>query len=79
MVYHTNSAVVEGLEYINGHRRKEVGEGKRVSWGGAQTKGKGREFKLTKNMLFHNDFYQFCLREKRKITEFFPDTTVFHD
>ena len=79
MVYHTKSAAVEGLAYRNRHRRKEVGERKRVSWGGAQTKGKGRECKLTKKMFFHNDLYQLCLREKRKITEFFPDTTVFHD
>ena len=63
MVYHKNSAAVEGLAYINRHRRKEVGEGKRVSWGGAQTKGKGCECKLTKKMLFHNDLCQLCLRE----------------
>ena len=43
MVYHGNSSAVEGLVKINGKRKKEVGEGKRVSWGGVQTKGKCRE------------------------------------
>ena len=57
---------------------KEVGAGKRVGWEGAHTKGKDCEYKLTKNMFFHNDFFQSCLRGKRKITEFFPDTTVFY-
>ena len=36
-------AAYEGLADRNGHRRKVVGEGKIVSWGGARTNGKGRE------------------------------------
>ena len=43
IVYRANGAAVEGLADRNGHRRKVVGEGKSVSWGGARTKGKGRE------------------------------------
>ena len=56
-----------------------VGEGKSVSWGGALTKGKGRECELTKNMFLHSDLLKLCLKKKRKINEFFPDTTVFYD
>ena len=79
IVYRTNVTAVEGLADRDGHRRKEVGEGKSVSWGGAQTKGEGCECKLTKDMFFHNDLLQLCLKKKQKITEFFPDTTVFND
>ena len=43
IVYLANGASVEGLTDRNGNRRKVVGEGKSVSWGGARTKGKGRE------------------------------------
>ena len=43
IVYRANGAAVEGLADRNGHRRKEVGEGKSVSWGGTRTKGEGRE------------------------------------
>ena len=75
--YRGNGAAVEGLVYRNGHRNKEVGRGKSVSWGGAQTKGEGRECKLTKKMFFHNDLLNLCHMKTRKITEFFPDTTVF--
>ena len=78
IVYHANGAAFEGLSDRNGHRRKEVGEGGIFSWGGAQTKGEGRKYKLTKNMFFHNDLLQLCLGEKRKITEFLPDTTVYY-
>ena len=39
IVYLENGAVVEGLADKNIHRRKVVGEGKSVSWGGARTKG----------------------------------------
>ena len=77
--YHANGAAGEGLTDRNGHRRKELGKGKRVSWGGARTKGVGRECELTKKMFFHNYFLQLCLKKKRNITEFFPDTTVFYD
>ena len=79
IVYHANGAAVEVLVDRNGHRSKEVGEGESVSWGGARTKGEGRECKLTKNMFFHNDLLQLCLKKKQKITDFFPDTTVFND
>ena len=41
--YRENGAAVEGMADRNGYRRKVVGEGKSVSWGGARTKGKGRE------------------------------------
>ena len=41
IVYLANRASVEGLADRNGHRRKVVGEGKSVSWGGARFKGKG--------------------------------------
>ena len=77
IVYRTNGAAVEGLADRNGHRRKGVGEGKSVSWGGARTKGKGRECELTKNMFWHSDLLKLCLKKKWKINEFFPDTTVF--
>ena len=43
IVYCANGAAIEGLANRNGHRSKYVGEGKSVSWGGAQTKGEGRE------------------------------------
>ena len=70
-----NGAAVEGLADRNGHRRKVVGEGESFSWGGARTKGKGRECKLTKNMFSQNDLLKLCLKKKHNITEFFPDTT----
>ena len=75
ILYRANGTAVEGLEDRNGHRKKEVGEGESVSWGGAQTKGEGRECELTKNVFFHNNLLQLCLKGKRKITDFFPDTT----
>ena len=50
-VYLANGASVEGLVDRNGHTRKVVGEGKSVSWGGARTKGKGRECELTKKYI----------------------------
>ena len=76
IVYRANGASVEGLADRNGHRRKEVGEGKSVSWGGARTKSEVCECKLTKKMFFHSDLLKLCHKKKRKITEFFPDTTV---
>ena len=36
--YRRNGAAVEGLADRNGHRCKEICEGKSVSWGGAKTK-----------------------------------------
>ena len=77
IVYGVNGASVEGLADRNGHRKKEVGKWESVSWGGARTKGEGRECKLAKNMSFHSDLLKLCHKKKRKITEFFPDTTVF--
>ena len=79
IVYLKNGASVEGLADSNGHRQLVVGKGKSVSWGGARFKGKGRECELTKKMFLYSDLLKFCLREKRKISEFFPDTTVFYD
>ena len=75
IVYHTNGAAVEGMADRNGHIRKVVGEGKSVSWGGALTKGKGRECKLTKKMFLYIDMLKLCLEKKHNISEFFPDTT----
>ena len=43
-VYHTYAGSVEGV----------VGEGKSVSWGGAQTKGEVHKRELTKNMFLHS-------------------------
>ena len=77
--YRANGAAVEGLAYRYGHRRKVLGEGKSVSWGGARTKGKGREYKLTKNIFLNSDLLNLCLKKKRNITDFFSDRTVFCD
>ena len=52
-----------------------LGDGKSVSWGGAQTKGEGRECELTKSMFFYNDSLQLCLREERDLP-FFPQTQL---
>ena len=79
IVYCENRDAVEGLADINGHKRKEVGEGKSVRCGGARTKGQGHEFKLAKNMLFHSYLLKLFLIKIRKISEFSPDTTVFYD
>ena len=64
IVYRENGAAVEGLSDRNGHRKKEVGKGKNVSWGGAKTKGEGRECKLTKNMFFHSYLLKLCHMKK---------------
>ena len=77
IVYSENGAAFEGLADRNGHRRKVVGKGKSVRCGGAWTKGEGCECELAKNMLFHSDLLKLCLMKRRKITLFFPDTTVF--
>ena len=77
--YRTNGAAVEGLANRNGHRKKEVGEGENFSWGGTKTKGEVRECEPTKKMFFNNDLLQLCLKKKRNITEFFPETIVFYD
>ena len=49
--YMENGASVEGLADRNGHRRKVVGEGKSVSWGGARSKSKGRDCERTKKFV----------------------------
>ena len=79
IVYLTNGAAVEGLANRNEHRRLVVVEVKSVSWGGAWTKGKGRLCELTKDMFLHSYLLKLCLKKKRKINEFFPETTVFYD
>ena len=43
IVYRSNGAAVEGIDDRNVHRRKVVGEGKSVIWGGERTKGKGHK------------------------------------
>ena len=79
IVQRANGDAVEGLADRNGHRQKVVGKGESVSWGGARTKGKGRECKLTKNIFLHSDLLKLRLKKKHNITEFFPDTTIFYD
>ena len=78
-MYHENGGAVEGLADRNGHRRKVAGKGESVRCGGARTKGEGRECKLAKNMLFQSDLLKLCLMKRRKISDLFPDTTVFYD
>ena len=77
IVYPANGAAVEGLADRTGHRKKEVGKEKSFSCGGARTKVEGRECKITKKMFFHSDLLKLCHMKRRKITELFPDTTVF--
>ena len=79
IVYCENGAAVEGLADRNGHRREMVGKGKSVRYGGARTKVEGHKCELAKNMLFHSDLLKLCLMKRQKISEFFPDTTVFYD
>ena len=61
IVYRTNGDVVEGISDRNGQIRKVVGEEESVSWGGALTKGKGRELKLTKKMFLNSDILKLYL------------------
>ena len=61
--YRANGAAVEGLPARNGHRKKVLGEGKSVSWGGVRNKGKGHECKLTKKMFLHSDLFKLCLKK----------------
>ena len=79
IVYHANWGAVEGLADISGHRRKLVGKGKSDRCVGARTKDEGCECELAKKMFFHSDLLKLCLMTRRKISEFFPDTTVFND
>ena len=79
IMYRENGAAFEGIADRNGHKRKVVGKGKSIRCGGARTKGEGRECELAKNMLYQSDFLKLCLMKGRKISDFFPDTTVFND
>ena len=79
IVYRANGDAVEGLADRTGHRRKVLGTGKSVSCGGAQTKGEVRECELTKKMFFRGNLLKLCHMKRWKITEFFPDTTVFYN
>ena len=79
ILYSANGASVEAMSDRNGHRRKVVGEVKSVSWGGAQTEGKERKCKLTKNISLHSDMLKLCLKKKHNITDFFPDTKTIYD
>ena len=72
-----NGSAVQVLDDRNGQLRNVVGKGKFVSWTGAQTKGEGRDCKLTKNMFLHSDLLMLFLKKKHNITKFFPDTTIF--
>ena len=63
IVYIVNGVAVEGVADRNGHRRKVIGKGESVSWGGARTKNKGRECKLTKKMFLHSDMLKLCLKK----------------
>ena len=78
IVYRKNGGTVEGLADRNGHRRKVVGTGNSVRCGGARTKGEGLECELAKKMLYHSDLMKLCLMKRQKISDFFPDTTVFY-
>ena len=71
IVYLENGASVEGLADRNGHRRKVVGEGESVSWGGARTKVKGRKCKHTKNMFLHSDLLKLCLKKNGRSMSYF--------
>ena len=59
-----NGASVEEIAGSNVHRRKELGKGKIVSWGGARSKGEGRKCELAKNTFFHSDLLKLCLKKK---------------
>ena len=79
IVYCENGAAFEGLSDRNGHGRKVVGKGKSVRCRGARNKGESRECELAKKMLYHSDLLKLCLMKRQKISDFFPDTTVFYD
>ena len=79
IVYYKNRAAVEGIADQNRRKMKESDEGKRVGWRGAHTKGKGCQCELIKNMFFQNYLLQLCLKKKRKIIDFFPDTNLFYN
>ena len=62
--YCANGDSVVGLADRNEHRRKVVGKGKSVSWGGSRTKVKGRECEFTQNVFLHSDLLNLCLKKK---------------
>ena len=66
IVYHPNGDAVEGVDDRNGHIWKVVGEGGNVSWGGALTKGKGRECKIAKNIFLHIDLLKLFLKKTQQ-------------
>ena len=78
IVYRENGATVKGVVDRNGHRYKVVGKGKIFSRGGAWTKSKGRECKLTKKMFLHIDMLKLCMKKNYNIIELLPDTNVFN-
>ena len=59
--YCANGTAVEGVADRNGQKRKVLGEGESISWGGARTKCKGCECKITKNMFLCIDLLNLCL------------------
>ena len=61
-VYRTNGDGVEGMADRNGHRRKVVGKGESISWGGARNKGKGHKCGK-KYMPLHSDLLKLCLKK----------------
>ena len=59
-----------------------VGKGKSFRWSDVEVQGpkmRVASAKLPKKMLVHSDLFKLCLMKRRKIREFFPDTTVFYD
>ena len=55
IVFYVNDAAVEGILDRYGHKKKEVGEEKSFSRGGARTKGEGHKCELTKCIFFSSD------------------------
>ena len=79
IVYRKNGVVVEGLADKNVHRWKLVGEGESVIWGGARTKGKGRDCKLTKNMFLNIDLLKLCLKKNTTSLSYSLKQLFFYD
>ena len=48
-------------------------------WVGARSKGKGCECDIDRNMFFHSDLLNLCLKQKNNITELLSDTIMFFD
>ena len=77
IVYLSNGAAVEGIADRNGHRRKVVGEGKSVSWGGARTKGKGCECEPIKNMFLYSNLLKLCLKKNGRSMSYYLTKLFF--